>query len=654
MVGQKNKIIAIILVFLLINIIQTPQNKAENIAEKTIDLLDRLKNKTEYNYIEADNSYEYGLKAGKMFYPHFRLFKILQKFSYEEKTKSTKECAAELSKIQEQTPEFYEQLRGFSDGVKINIDELFKIFGYIWGNLIKIENHCTTTLSTGKATADNETFLTQNIDTGIEGFASTLFYFIIRSMTLKPWICNLKSTNYQYIFFGIPIIYEFFWLNEAGLAWGANGLTLTNDENITIDEGDGVATYILERKSMMTCRNVTEVADLWINTERASGSKRTWPHFWDNSISMWADKEGNILNIEQTHNHIITVYRDSTDITQAPEDIIWHANHHQWLNNTDTGSVTAEEDPFTGLRAERAKELLIENYGEITLDTCKSITRDYKGGFDKYSRDSADICRYSDQYSCSQTAISWIIQPKKKTVYYTIGPPDRYKYIKLDLSEIFKDKKTINIKQDQKQDWKVKYRDFLPLPWPYYIRDSCLIKKNTAEKLRTFFIGCETPRDFYERIQENINDYYIDENSQKEADLSMREKRIDVIVDKVIQGNCTLYSFQQSLFLIAGIKAMFSTYDESEKKFILNEGLGDFKIEIWRNKCNLPPVLPYRSRIKIVVDQWNGTETFEYGEQVEKIEIDTYQNNYREFTKYNDFILNPLMPAKLNSIISTD
>ena len=174
--------------------------------------------------------------------------------------------------------------------------------------------------------------------------------------------------KYKYAFCGIPILDEWLFLNEKGLGFGGNGMGITKNESRYIDEGPGMSTYMLERLTMMTCKNVSEVAKLWKNMERASGTYRDWPHHFDNSISVWCDREGGILMIEQTHNHIITVFGNSTEITGASEDVLWHANHHQWLDPNLTGSLFPSEYSSSGMRAERARELLEENYGNITLE----------------------------------------------------------------------------------------------------------------------------------------------------------------------------------------------------------------------------------------------------------------------------------------------
>ena len=666
------KIFTLLLVFILLNIIQSPRVESGVISEKINDKIDDFVNDlfsiTKVNYIEAENSYEYGLEVGKYFRPHFKIIKFISIF-YDNSKFVDVDVEEEIEIIKEECPNFYQEMLGFSEGAKLSIAELFTLQNFIVNYLANLWAECTTTISTGNATNKDQTFLTQNIDQNTGD--GHLGYFLLRFFTIRPWVVNVKSMNYQYIFLGIPIIYEFPLLNEAGLGWGGNGLILTEEPDRLIDEGPGVASFVLERHTMMTCKNVSEVAEFWTNVKRASGTYRVWPHFWDNAITHWVDKEGGILTIEQTHNYITTVFGNSTEITNSSEGILWHANHHQYLDPYLTGSVTEDEDLHSKLRADRAKELLEENYGNISVNVAEGFTRDYKGGLDKYARDSADICRYADTADDWETVMTWVLQPKNGMIYFTRGPPDRFRHITVDAYSCFEKfnpkVKSKAVLEDETEEvtpltvdesigkkWRVRYKELFPRQWAYFVRDSKLIQNHTDEKLRIFFDGCETPRDFYVRIEENVYDYYIGEHGYVEPDLSNRECDIDIIVDTVLKEKSTLYSFQQAMLLLAGVKAVFSTYDEEMEMFVTNPGVGDFKMEIWRSTCFIPPIKKFRSRAKLVIDTWNGTKTFEvFNESVDKLELDPFQNNYREFNKNNDFLLYPFLPSKLNSIIVT-
>ena len=226
-------------------------------------------------------------------------------------------------------------------------------------------------------------------------------------------------------------------MNDKGLGVGCNGIRLSNDR--PIDEGDGISNYWLERYTMLTCSNVQEVATLWEASERASGRYKRWPHMFDNCALGWCDKEDGILIIEQMHDNFIAVFGNNTDTTKTREGVLWHANHHQWLDPNATGSVFPFEYPSSQKRAERALELLnsSQNYGNITLDVCMDIMRDHEGGTDPNGKDSSDICRHPDDDDPGITMFSWIIQPKDMKVYLTHGPPCRRRYIEYNFTEIF-------------------------------------------------------------------------------------------------------------------------------------------------------------------------------------------------------------------------
>jgi len=369
-----------------------------------------------YNEKQNKLYFEYGRKTG---IENYGLYQLIVKFALNKIEKNNKlYYINEINNIKytlkKYSPFYLEEIRGLSQGLNIDIDKLVKVQIYL-ASLLK--NECTTTLSTGSATLHNETFLTQNYDTKYYDFINP----IIRLFFTRIYHKNAIADGYDYIYLGIPILYEIPLMNEKGLGFGGNGIALSDDR--PIDEGDGIPTYLLERITLMCCSNATEVADLWANTERASKKNRNWPNHWDYATPVWCDREGGILLIEQTHNYLINLFRDSTNITQGPNDILWHANLHQYLNQNDTGSKFPDEYPSSNLREKRAKELLELNYGKITLETCKQITRDHGGGFIKNKKDSGDICRHPDSNDPHVTSFSWIIQPKKLTIYWTRSSP---------------------------------------------------------------------------------------------------------------------------------------------------------------------------------------------------------------------------------------
>lgn len=386
--------------------------------------------------INASSAYDYGIKVGKLLRSQYRIIAHLAMLTKNDNMDSGT-IKNQIKDMQVYNPFILEELRGLSTSTNIKLDTLI----FLLNKFNSLFNHeCTITLATGKATKYNDTFLTFNIDTAVKGIRdfilSTMFHRII---SLKVWIVRIDTMQYRYAFWGIPILYELPFLNEKGLGWGSPGTTFINNEteNRTIDKGPGIATFVLEKLAMMTCKNVLEVADLYNNVERASQKGDGWFHQYDGSSSCFSDSDGRILIIEQTHNHIITVFGNSTEITGSFDGILWHANHHQWLDPNLTGSVYPHEHLSSKFRAEQARKLLELNYGNITLDVCKKITRDHSGGYDTDGKDSGDICRHPDKYSRKVTAFSWIIAPKELTVYWTHNSPCKSIYREHNFTKLF-------------------------------------------------------------------------------------------------------------------------------------------------------------------------------------------------------------------------
>ncbi len=382
-------------------------------------------------YIRASSPYDYGFKAGKLYRLKYKILDLL--FLFTKNDNSIEESVEDqISSLEKYCPDFLEELRGLSDSTGIKIERLLEIQRYI-SSIFRTQ--CSITASTSPATKNNETFLTQNWDVEAPFLFIKLIYTSIK--TYFPHICHITS-NYKYVYLGLPILDEIFLINERGLSWGAIYTALTDNESRHIDEGDGIPTYLLEKRTMMTCANVSEVANLWKTSERAANKNRIFPNQWDFSSIVWCDKEGGILMIEQSHNHIITVFGNSTDITGASEGILWHSFHHQWIDPNLTGSAYPDELATSPIRANRLLELLEDNHGNITLAVCKSIMRDHGGGFDPTKPDSADICwHYFPRDQKVRTAFSWITEPEKLTVHLTHRIPCRSIYWRYNFTRIF-------------------------------------------------------------------------------------------------------------------------------------------------------------------------------------------------------------------------
>ena len=422
------KITMLIIVLLILSML-TPVMIAEKKPKKIINVSIRKEKPPHIIHITAVDSYDYGYKIGKIMGSFIKkLYLISYLLNNENEREITEYSTKQITYLKNYFPHELEELQGLSDSLNIKIEKLIYL-KKIWNSFNF--NQCTVTLSSVNATKYNETFLTQNFDFNLLNIHSYFFYFLWRFYSYKLWVIKINTMRYKYAFFGIPLLREVTVLNEKGLAHGGNGIQFNSNTSQPIDEGEGMSLVSLRRLTIMTCKNVTEAVTLCKNTPRESS--RT-----DGIMTaVYCDKEGGLAVIEQTHSYFVSFYGNSTDMTDSYENILWHTNHFQWLDPNLTGSVKPEDVPDSMIRYQRCKELLEENYGNITLDVCKHICRDHGGGTNKDKKDSSDICVHPDKNSTSSTCFSYIVKPDNLTVYFTHGSPCRCSYVCRNLTEEF-------------------------------------------------------------------------------------------------------------------------------------------------------------------------------------------------------------------------
>lgn len=362
------------------------------------------------------SSYDYGKKMGKNYcatYQFINLFCSLLRPTINKHLNP--QIQSYISILKKYSPYYFEELQGLSFSTKIPVERLLLLQSFLSYHFPN--RRCTITAATPPATPNNQSYLTQNWDI----FAFSPLVPLTRFFTYFPHI-NTDQSGYRYVYLGVPVLYEIPLMNEKGLGFAGAGLTLTKNISRDIDTGEGVPIYNLELMTMKNCSTVAEVVDLWRSTPRSANPSLLYPHHCDYDITMWGDHQGDIVLIEQTHQYFIAVYQNSTQITHASPGILWHANHHLWLDPNLTGSSFSHETT-SGVRAERARGLLETYYGDITLQECMNITRDHGGGTDSTKEDSSDICSSPDKNGSRATTFSWIIVPKEYTLYWTHARP---------------------------------------------------------------------------------------------------------------------------------------------------------------------------------------------------------------------------------------
>lgn len=377
----------------------------------------KLKNTMYYpQNLEKTSSFDYGLNIGRRFKFHYYFIDFIVRFL--KKVKIDKKTIQEQQNtLKNYFPSALNEFEGLSASTHIKLERLIYLHNFLHYIL---GDNCTNILATGKATKDNNTFLIQNLDGNIVE-AIILRFFSLKICVVKPF----DSNSYRYAYFGIPILFEIPLLNEKGLGHGETAIICNKNRYKRTMDKDGIYINTLIRATMKTCKNVYEVASLWEKTKIGYSKKIGQV----DQATAWCDKEGGILSIEVGPRMIKTVFGDSTETTGVKKGILWHARHHQWLNPLETGSVLPNELPTSLYNAERAKELLQLNYGNISIDTCKNIARDHgKGEFDA-------LCKHRTKKRPVLTIISYIIQPKDMAVYLTQGSPCKSKFRKYILSK---------------------------------------------------------------------------------------------------------------------------------------------------------------------------------------------------------------------------
>jgi isopenicillin-N N-acyltransferase like protein len=188
-------------------------------------------------------------------------------------------------------------------------------------------------------------------------------------------------------------------LNAAGVAVCANRLTSTDDKLQT-----GIPWHVQLRKVMMAENMHQAIKAVTAPARGASG------------MFMIAAREGEAITLETTPEDFGT---------QLPEDgIMTHSNHYlaPEMKSRDTGKSRAT---MTLIRHDRARRLLAEDKGKITIDSFKRVLTDH------FSYPAA-ICRHPDETmperDRSQTGASIIMDLDQSEMHFALGPPCQHEY----------------------------------------------------------------------------------------------------------------------------------------------------------------------------------------------------------------------------------
>lgn len=297
---------------------------------------------------------------------------------------------------------------------------------------------CTNLVAVPPGTSDGEIYLLWNLDIlrPVKPFFRTFRFFVA------------NGGGYNYVTFGRPGWLHIGLMNEKGLCFVGNSVGVSDGSR------EGVTVWEIIEKALSTCSTVDEVARLYTESNRLAPPGYSAMIF-ANFNSMWADEQGNAVTIEYSKNHIAV---------KGPEEgVMVEANHHQYLDRKLSGSADPSmQKALTGsyARLGRAWELAREYRGKFDLDTVMRFASDHGANYSLLPGvkvpptgiidDSTICCHYwnvgwylrrfrlrkaLDAVAMGETVCSFILQPKKRTIWFCKGNPCRSSYVKLEFGE---------------------------------------------------------------------------------------------------------------------------------------------------------------------------------------------------------------------------
>jgi len=298
---------------------------------------------------------------------------------------------------------------------------------------------CTTLVAVPPATKDGEIYLLWNFD--ILRPAKVIFD------RCRFFVAN--SGGYNYVAWGIPGWLHIGMMNEKGLCFVGNA--------VGMKDGDGKGTTILEiiQSALSSCSTVDEVSKLYSESTRLVLPGYSAAIF-ANLNSMWADEQGNAVTIEYSKNHIAV-----RPIGES--GIMVETNHHQYLDRRLSGSADPDrQNAIAGSygRLGRAWEMAEEYAGKFDLETVVRFASDHGKNYSLLPDfeipqtgvvDDSTICchlwnygwylrrfrlkKALDAMAEGETVYSFILQPRKRTIWLCRGKPCRSKYMPLEFGK---------------------------------------------------------------------------------------------------------------------------------------------------------------------------------------------------------------------------
>jgi isopenicillin-N N-acyltransferase-like protein len=286
-------------------------------------------------------------------------------------------AVAYLPLMEELSPEFVKEVRGLADGAGISFEEALLCQARGTAARAPLDG-CTALALTGSATADGATLGAQNIDQEPE-YADIMILLRVQPDDGRPEALMLTPAG-QLGYQG---------MNEWGLAHFSNAL-------FDSDWRMGLPHYPLKRV-LLEQQTVGQAIDLMASHRTCSAGN-----------VLLCDGRGHIGDVEYRPEGI-AVYDG-----ESPEALL-HTNHY--LSNEfsahETHSVLDSRD-----RLNRLRQLIRDNWGQITVDTVKQLLADHQG-------DPCAICRHGgtpgERFGGFHTVAGLIAEPNKRRLHVRRG-----------------------------------------------------------------------------------------------------------------------------------------------------------------------------------------------------------------------------------------
>jgi hypothetical protein len=224
--------------------------------------------------IKASSHYMYGRKAVEKYGDVFVILTFLSSLDKYDDYKDYCEdnIYAWENDAENRYDDFLDEFKGIRDAIKElfkdaseAIKDLFKInelnlervlyMGILLADLSIIFDICTTTGATDDATDSGDaTFIHQNIDNNLSLVGDLFWLYLSKTINVAK-----IDGEYNYAFWGFPVIGEWPFLNEKDVGFVGNALRLSETRNVnTSDELTDMPSIWLQKRSMMECDRVVD------------------------------------------------------------------------------------------------------------------------------------------------------------------------------------------------------------------------------------------------------------------------------------------------------------------------------------------------------------------------------------------------------------